>query len=99
MLLANGRLRLRFNTMPIGADSAPLTVGTLYRIVLHQQKGTGADAVLEAFLAEGSEPLTRFSGSTTETWTAAANRFRLGATTATALDATFDDILLTGPGN
>src|SRR5207248_10190093 len=52
-LRTNGALRLRNNSTPIGVDTTPLSVGTLYRIGLHQKHGSGADAILEGFVATG----------------------------------------------
>ena len=94
VLRSNGALRLRNGTTTIGADSAPLTVGGVYRVGLHQKRGTGANAVLEAYLAAGDAAFgVPFASTATGTWTSQADRFRFGATTGT-LNATFDDIRL-----
>ena len=50
-LQPNGALRLRKDSTTIGVDSAPLSAGVAYRIAIHQKRGTGADAVLEGFVA------------------------------------------------
>ena len=46
LLTSGGRLRLRNDSTTIGADSAALSVGTLYRVAIHQRKGTGGNALL-----------------------------------------------------
>jgi hypothetical protein len=89
-----GRLQLRNGTTQVGVNSSPLKVGVLYRIVLHQKKGTGGNAVLEALVAEGGGAYVSFGASTIGTWTTAATRLRVGATHATPLDTTLDDIVL-----
>jgi hypothetical protein len=50
-LTSTGKLRLRNAGTTIGADLASLTVGSVYRVGLHQQKGGGADGVIAAYLA------------------------------------------------
>jgi hypothetical protein len=95
LLRQNGALRLRYGSTTIGADTPPLAIGTLYRLGLHQKRGTGGNAVLEAFLAMGDEAFAApFASTTTGTWTSPADRLRLGATTSSALNAVFDTILL-----
>ena len=62
-LLTSGRLRN--DTTNIGADSAPLAVGTVYRVGLHQRRGTGGNSILEAYVAVGDEPFGLSFASTT----------------------------------
>jgi hypothetical protein len=93
-LRSNGALRLKNGTTTIGVDSAPLVVGAVYRVGLHQKRGTGANAVLEAYLAAGDAAFgAPFASTATGAWASQADRFRFGATTGT-LYATFDDIRL-----
>jgi hypothetical protein len=96
VLRSNGALRLRNESAQITPDSTLLVnVGTLYRIGIHQKKGTGGNAMLEAYLAVGTAAFgAPFAGITNGTWTMAADRLRLGATTSTAVDLVFDDIRL-----
>jgi hypothetical protein len=95
VLRTTGTLRLRNGTTAIGADSAPLTAGTLYRVGLRQKRGTGGNAILEGYLAVGGAPFgAPFASTTSGTWTTQADRFRFGATASTVLDAAFDDIRL-----
>jgi hypothetical protein len=90
---SNGTLVLRDGASKVGLPSAPLSVGTTYRVGLHQKKGTGTDAVVEGFLATGDAAFgPAFAAKTNGTWTSSANRLRIGATTSVALDATLDDI-------
>jgi hypothetical protein len=95
LFTSTGRLRLRNGSTTIGADSAPLAVGSTYLIGLHQQRGTGANAIVEAFLApDGGTFGAPFARTATGTWTTAADRLRLGATNGTAVDFTVDDVLI-----
>lgn len=94
-LRTSGALRLRNGSTSIGADTAPLTVGAIYRVGIRQKRGTGADGILEAYVAAGDNPFgTPFASTTTGTWTTQADRLRLGVTVSAVLDATFDDIRL-----
>jgi RHS repeat-associated protein/uncharacterized repeat protein (TIGR01451 family) len=94
-LTTDGRLQLRNYTTSIGSASAPLQRGMRYRVGLHQKRGNGSTAVLAAFLAEGEAPFgAPFAASNRETFTTAATRFRLGATTGVAIHATLDNITL-----
>jgi hypothetical protein len=94
LLRATGALRLRNGSTTIGAESPPLAAGTLYRLGLHQKRGAGGNAVLEAYLATGDAAFgAPFASTATGAWTTQANRLRVGATTGT-LDATVDDIRL-----
>jgi hypothetical protein len=95
VLHTSGALRLRYASTMIGAESAPLAVGTIYRVGIRQKRGAGADAVLEGYLTTGDDPFgAPFASTTTGSWTSQADRLRFGATTSEALDATFDDIAL-----
>ena len=94
-LRATGRLRLRQGSTTVGAESAPLAAGTTYRIGLHQVRGTGSTAVLEAYQAPvGSSFGAPFARTATGTWTTAATRVRLGATSGPAVSASFDDVFV-----
>ena len=92
-LTTTGALTLRNGTTAIGANSAPLAIGQVYHVALHQKKGTGANAVLEGFLAVGDAAFgVPFASSSTGTWIDQATSFRLGATIATAVDLVVDNI-------
>jgi len=95
VLRTSGTLRLRQGSTVIGAESAPLTPGAVYRLGLHQKRGAGADAVLEGYIAPGDDPFgAPFASTASGSWTSPAGRLRFGATNSNALDATFDDIAL-----
>jgi hypothetical protein len=95
VLTSSGRLRLRSGATTIGVDSAPLQLGVTYRVGLHQRRGTGADGVLEAYVAsDGTAFGTPFARMTNGTWTTGADRLRIGATNSSAVNLTFDDVLL-----
>jgi hypothetical protein len=95
VLRSNGVLRLRNGATQIGADSAPLSTGTLYRIGLHQKAGTGSDAVLEGYVAVGDAAFgAPFASTTSGTWTTQADRLQFGTTTGVALDGVFDNVRL-----
>jgi PKD repeat protein len=94
-LQVTGTLRLRNGSTTIGADSTPLAAGITYRIGIHQQRGTGTTAILEAFLAPaGTDFGAPFARLANGTWTTAADRLRIGATAGGAIDLTMDDVLV-----
>ena len=94
-LRASGRLRLRQGSTTIGAESAPLTPGTTYRVGVHQVRGTGGNAVLEAFVAPAGAAFgAPFARTAAGTWTDGATRVRAGATSGPAVSASFDDLFL-----
>ncbi|MFL5800955.1 MAG: hypothetical protein ACJ8CR_04360 [Roseiflexaceae bacterium] len=95
VLRSNGALRLRNGTAPIGVDTAPLSVGATYRVGIHQKRGSGGNAMLEAYLAaDGAAFGAPFAAISNGTWATAADRLRFGATVSVAIDATFDDLKL-----
>lgn len=92
--VSGGMLVLQSGSTPIGTG-VPLTAGTVYRIGLHQQRGTGSDGVLAAYLAEGDAPFgAPFAQSSTESFSTPVKRIEVGATNSVTLDATFDDIIV-----
>jgi hypothetical protein len=94
-LSSTGRLRLRNGTVAVGAESSQLLVGNTYLIGLRQSRGSGTDAILEAFVAPDGAPFgAPFAGLATGTWTASADRIRFGATNGTPVNLTVDDVLL-----
>lgn len=95
LLRATGRLRLRAGSTAVGVESASLQVGQLYRIGIHQRRGTGATAVLEAFVATGDNAFgAPFAALSTGTFTTAADRLRFGSTASNAADLVLDDVRL-----
>ena len=94
-LTTTGALQLRNNSTNIGSVSAALTPGTRYRIGLHQKKGTGGNAVLEAYLAVGDAPFgAPFASSATQSFTTQAVRLSLGATNSSLVNFLADDVKL-----
>ena len=94
-LQASGALRLRNGSTTIGVDSAPLVVGTVYRVGLHQKRSTGANGVLQAYVAPAGAAFgTPFASLSTGTWTTSADRLRFGATAGSAVNMTADSIAL-----
>ncbi|MGP1674636.1 MAG: hypothetical protein ACTS8Z_05430, partial [Candidatus Limnocylindrales bacterium] len=88
------RLRLRMGSTTIGADSAPLQLGSTYVVGLHLRRGTGSNGVVEAFLApQGSAFGSAFASQSNGTWTSSTDRLRLGGTNG-AVNIAVDDILL-----
>jgi hypothetical protein len=94
VLTTAGKLRLRNGSTNIGLDTAVLTLGATYRVALHQKKGTGTNALLEAYLSSDGTFTAPFAASAGETFTSAATRFQIGATSSTAVAITVDDITL-----
>ncbi len=94
-LETTGKLTLRNASTNVGATTTSLNPGTVYRIGIHQKKGTGSNAVLEGFLATGDADFTTaFAKSTTQTFKTQADSVQIGASTATGGNLTFDDIRL-----
>jgi hypothetical protein len=59
-------------------DTAPLSIGTLYRVGIRQKQGTGSNAILEAYLAEGDAAFgAPFAVMTSGTGTTPADRLVL----------------------
>ena len=91
----NGQLRLRVGSTLVGVDSAPLQVGQLYRLGIRQKRGASGNAVLEAYVTSGDAPFgTPFASTTTGTWTTAADRLAVGATSPNPIDIVVDDVRL-----
>src|SRR5215216_4649562 len=90
------RCGLRNASNTVGSDSAlALQPNILYRIGLHQKKGSGSNGVLEAFVVQGDTVFgTPFASMTNGGWTTKADRVRLGATNGNAVDLWLDDISL-----
>jgi hypothetical protein len=98
-LSSTGRLRLRNASTAVGLESAPLQAGSTYVIGLHQTRGAGGNAVLEAFVAPDGQPFAApFARMTNGTWTSSADRLRFGATNGAAVNLTFDDVLVASGG-
>ena len=98
-LNSTGALQLRNGSTTIATSAAKLVPGTLYRVGLHQKKGTGSNAVLEAFLATGDAAFTTpFAASSAQTFTSQATRLSLGATNSSAVNVTVDTIQLDTAG-
>jgi hypothetical protein len=96
-LQIDGSLRLRDGSTTVGVSSAPLVAGVTYRIGIHQKRGTGANGVLEGFVAADGTPFTTpFAAKSNGTWTTAADRLRVGATGGGVVDLTADDVLVDG---
>ncbi|MEQ1759430.1 MAG: DNRLRE domain-containing protein [Vicinamibacterales bacterium] len=94
-LSSAGRLRLRRDSTNIGAESVALTPGFLYRVGLHQRRGTGSNAILEAFLAPEDAPFgAPFASTAVGTWTTQSSRLRFGNTSSGGVNLTVDDIRL-----
>ena len=93
-----GRLRLRVGSTVVGVESAALQPGQLYRVAVRQRRGSGGNAILEAYLAAGDASFgTPFASVVNGSWTTAADRVRVGATSPAALDAVIDNLRLAVP--
>jgi hypothetical protein len=98
-LSSAGRLSLRNGSTVVGALSSAMVAGNTYLIGLHQTRGSGGDAIVEAFLApDGGTFGAPFARLATGTWTTSADRIRLGATNGTAVNLTIDDVLVSSGG-
>jgi hypothetical protein len=94
-LETTGKITLRSSTTSLGASSTALTAGTVYRIGIHQKKGTGSNGVLEGFLATGDAAFAApFATNSVQIFTTQADSVQIGSSTGTVATATFDDIRL-----
>jgi PKD repeat protein len=93
-LTSTGRLQLRVGTAIVGADSIALNTSTTYIVGVHQRRGTGGNAVVEAFVAPAGTPFgAPFAARTNGTWTTAADRVRIGGTNA-KVSVILDNVLI-----
>ena len=91
----SGKVTLRNGTTNLGATTLALKPGTLYRVGIHQKKGTGSNAVLEGFLATGDANFTApFASNASQTLTTQSDSVQIGASTSTGGALTVDDIRL-----
>ena len=94
-LETTGKLTLRNSSTNLGATTAALSPGVIYRIGIHQKKGTGSNAVLEGFLAtEDADFGAAFARNSSQTFITQADSVQIGASTSTGGTITFDDIRL-----
>lgn len=94
-LTTDRQLYLRNYEARIGASSAPLALNTLYRVAVYQQRGSGANGVLSAYIAEGDAAFAEpFATSLTQTFTTSATSIRIGATNSRSTDIVVDDIII-----
>jgi hypothetical protein len=94
-LESNGKLTLRNFTTNLGVSATALTPGTIYRLGLHQKKGTGTNGILEGFLAIGDTSFTvPFASNSAQTFTTQADSVQVGITTSVGGTLTIDDIRL-----
>ena len=94
-LEAGGKLSLRNFTTNLGSTATALKPGTLYRIGLHQKRGSGSNGILEGFVASSDNSFgAPFASSSTQTFTTQADSVQIGATTAVGGDVTVDDVRL-----
>jgi hypothetical protein len=94
-LETTGKVTLRNFVTSLGASTAAIIPGTVYRIAIHQKRGAGTNAVLEGFLATGDTAFTTpFTSSGTQTFTTQADSVQIGASTPSGGALTFDDIRL-----
>lgn len=92
-ITSTGAFRLEVGGTTIGTDYAA-TVGTMYRIGLVYNKGTGANAVGQMFVAVGDAAFGAAHASTSSSaLTAQATRIRCGVTSSGAIvDLVFDNL-------
>jgi hypothetical protein len=94
-LETTGKLTLRNGTNNLGTSTLTLAPNTIYRIGIHQKRGTGSNAVLQGFVATGDANFTTaFAQSSTQTFKTQADSVQIGASTSTGGNLTFDDIRL-----
>lgn len=91
-LTTTGTLQLRDSAATILGTSSALSLSTVYRIGLHYKKGTGANAILEGFLASGDNAFgAAFQSTTNGAETAQINRIDIGNQAAGSTKEKFFD--------
>lgn len=92
-ITSTGAFRLEVGGATVGTDFAA-TIGTMYRIGLVYNKGTGANAVGQMFVAVGDAAFGAAHASTSSSaLTAQATRIRCGVTSSGAIvDLVFDNL-------
>lgn len=91
----NRTVQLQDGTSTVGSSATALTLGTVYRLGLRYVKGTGANAVLEGYLAVGDDEFgAPFASTTTSTRTDDVTEVQFGPTNANAADYRFDEIVV-----
>lgn len=94
-LTTDRQLYLRNYETRIGMSSVPLTLGTVYRVAVYQQRGSGANGILKAYVAEGDAAFGQpFAVSTTQTFTTSATSVQIGATNSMTTDIVVDEIII-----
>lgn len=91
-----GKVQLRdaANTQ-VGSDSTTvISTGNTYRLGLHYTKGTGANAVLEGYIAANDDAFgAAFASTSSDTGTAQGNRVEAGqGASGTVCDVFVDDV-------
>jgi hypothetical protein len=95
ILKPTGRLQLRVGSTNVGAESIALNTSTTYIIGIRQRRGTGSNAVVEAYVAPvGTAFGAPFATRTNGTWTTAADRIRIGGTNGSAVSIILDNVLI-----
>ncbi len=95
LLMSTGRLQLRVGSQNVGAESIALNTSTTYIVGIHQRRGTGGNAVVEAYVAPVGTPFgAPFAVRTNGTWTTAANRVRIGGTNGSTVSVILDNVLI-----
>ncbi len=95
VLTSAGRLQLRVGSTNVGALSIALNTTTTYIIGIRQRRGTGSNALVEAYVAPvGTAFGAPFASRTNGTWRTAADRLRIGATNSSAVNIVFDNVLI-----
>ena len=86
---------VRVGSTNVGAESIALSTGTTYIVGIHQRRGTGGNAVVEAYVAPvGTAFGAPFAARTNGTWTTAADRLRIGGTNGSAVSIILDNVLI-----
>jgi PKD repeat protein len=95
LLKSTGRLQLRVGSTIVGAESIALNTTTTYIVGIRQRRGTGGNALVEAYVAPvGTAFGAPFGARANGTWTTAADRLRIGGTNGSAVSVILDNVLI-----
>lgn len=92
-LNTNGSIRLTDTSGGNVGDSSVLSTNTLYRVGIRYSKGTGSNAILEAYVAADGEAFgSAFASTNTGTSTAQVSRVRCGCPASSTVTLDFDNL-------
>jgi hypothetical protein len=92
-------LRLAFDGMIAPVAPVRITPGAVFRIGVRQRRGSGADGIVEGYVAAGDGPFgAPFARKANGPWTLAAESVTVGSTAGGAVGLVIDDVRIDSAG-